>query len=75
MMNCDMELLLVEGDPKDVRLTIRQLESENLTNRIVVARDGEEAAAARPIPAGGGATRFEVPKDRWHVGSSEDEGQ
>jgi len=38
-----VEILLVEDDPNDIRLTLRALERENLKNRIVVARDGEEA--------------------------------
>lgn len=38
-----IEILLVEDDPQDVRLTLRELQRENLRNRITVARDGEEA--------------------------------
>jgi len=38
-----MEILLVEDDPQDAQLTLRSLQSDNLKNRIVVARDGEEA--------------------------------
>jgi two-component system, response regulator len=38
-----MEILLVEDDPQDVRLTMRELQNANLANRIEVARDGEEA--------------------------------
>jgi two-component system, response regulator len=38
-----IEILLVEDDPKDVRLTLRELERENVKNRIAVARDGAEA--------------------------------
>jgi CheY-like chemotaxis protein len=36
-------ILLVEDDPKDVELTLTALEDYNLTNEVVVARDGEEA--------------------------------
>jgi CheY-like chemotaxis protein len=36
-------ILMVEDDPKDVELTLTALEDYNLTNEIVVARDGEEA--------------------------------
>ena len=36
-----MEILLVEDDPRDARLTLREL--ENIKNTIHVARDGEEA--------------------------------
>ncbi|MGO8672994.1 MAG: response regulator [Capsulimonadaceae bacterium] len=38
-----LEILLVEDDPKDVRLTLHALKAENLVNRIEVVRDGEEA--------------------------------
>ena len=38
-----MEILLVEDDPQDLRLTMRELQNANLANRIEVARDGEEA--------------------------------
>jgi CheY-like chemotaxis protein len=37
-----LDILLVEDDPRDVRLTVRELQS-NLRIRIEVARDGEEA--------------------------------
>ena len=43
MIDDAMEILLVEDDPQDAQLTLRALQSENLKNRIVVARDGEEA--------------------------------
>ena len=36
-------ILLVEDNPVDEKLTVRALEKRNLANRIVVARDGEEA--------------------------------
>lgn len=36
-------ILLVEDDPKDVELTMTALEEYNLSNEVVVARDGEEA--------------------------------
>lgn len=36
-------ILLVEDDPKDTELTMTALEEYNLTNEVVVARDGEEA--------------------------------
>jgi two-component system, response regulator len=38
-----MQILLVEDDPQDLRLTMRELQNANLANRIEVARDGEEA--------------------------------
>src|SRR5688500_2363480 len=38
-----VEILLVEDDPRDVRLTVRELQNDSLTVRIEVARDGEEA--------------------------------
>jgi two-component system response regulator len=43
MIDDAMEILLVEDDPQDAQMTLRALQSENLKNRIVVARDGEEA--------------------------------
>jgi two-component system response regulator len=43
MIDDAIEILLVEDDPQDVQLTLRALQSENLGNRIQVARDGEEA--------------------------------
>jgi len=36
-------ILMVEDDPKDVELTLTALEDYNLSNEVVVARDGEEA--------------------------------
>lgn len=36
-------ILLVEDDPKDIELTLAALEEYNLSNEIVVARDGAEA--------------------------------
>src|SRR5271166_1814563 len=43
MTQQDPQILLVEDDPKDVKLTIHALCEENLANTIHVARDGEEA--------------------------------
>lgn len=37
------QILLVEDNPKDVKLTQHALSEENLANAIHVARDGEEA--------------------------------
>ena len=39
----EIEILLVEDDPKDVRLTIRELQTGKPNMLIMVARDGEEA--------------------------------
>ena len=39
----DVQILLVEDDPKDAKLTIHALREENLANNLQVARDGEEA--------------------------------
>jgi CheY-like chemotaxis protein len=36
-------ILLVEDNPVDEKLTVRALEKRHMVNRIVVARDGEEA--------------------------------
>lgn len=38
-----VEILLVEDDPEDLDLTMRALNDEHVSNRIQVARDGEEA--------------------------------
>lgn len=39
----DIEILLVEDNPKDVELTLHALKKHNLANRVYVARDGQEA--------------------------------
>ncbi|MFQ5956967.1 MAG: response regulator [Candidatus Brocadiales bacterium] len=39
----DKIILLVEDDPDDVELTLRALRKHNITNAVVVARDGVEA--------------------------------
>jgi DNA-binding response OmpR family regulator len=36
-------ILMVEDDPKDTELTLTALEEYNLSNEVVVTRDGEEA--------------------------------
>jgi CheY-like chemotaxis protein len=41
--NPSIEILLVEDNPDDLELAQRALRKANLTNRIHVARDGEEA--------------------------------
>lgn len=47
-------ILLVEDNPDDERLTLRALRRSNLTNAIVVARNGEEALrqvfGSTPLP-------------------------
>jgi len=43
MLNNLGRILMVEDDPKDVELTLTALEDYNLTNEVVVTRDGEEA--------------------------------
>ena len=43
MGNSEVEILLVEDNPADVELTLHALRNGNLSNRIQVARDGEEA--------------------------------
>jgi CheY-like chemotaxis protein len=39
----NIEILLVEDNPKDVELTLHALRRNNLANRVHVARDGQEA--------------------------------
>jgi CheY-like chemotaxis protein len=39
----DLQILLVEDNLNDVKLTLHALQEENLANRIQIARDGEEA--------------------------------
>jgi hypothetical protein len=36
-------ILMVEDDPRDVELTLTALGEYNLTNEVVVTRDGKEA--------------------------------
>lgn len=43
MENDKVEILLVEDNPNDVELTLHALKKSHLTNKIHVARDGEEA--------------------------------
>jgi CheY-like chemotaxis protein len=43
MSESAVEILLVEDNPQDLRLTERALRAANLANHIQVARDGEEA--------------------------------
>ena len=45
MMEGPMEILLVEDDPRDVRMTVRELKHDGIEveHTIEVARDGEEA--------------------------------
>lgn len=42
-MNTPIEILLVEDNPSDVKLTLNAFARHKLSNRIHVARDGEEA--------------------------------
>lgn len=43
MANQILHILLVEDNPLDVELTLRAFKTQNLSNPIKVARDGEEA--------------------------------
>jgi two-component system response regulator len=42
-MNIEIEILLVEDNMNDAELTIRALKKNNLANRLVHVKDGEEA--------------------------------
>ena len=39
----EVDILLVEDNPRDVELTLRALQKHNLVNRLFVVEDGEEA--------------------------------
>ena len=38
-----VEILLVEGNPRDAELTLRALKKNNLANNVLIAEDGAEA--------------------------------
>ncbi len=42
-MEQEVQILLVEDNPNDVKLTLHAFKKMNLANHIFVARDGEEA--------------------------------
>lgn len=42
-MALDMDILLIEDDPRDVELTLRAFHKNKLTNAVHVVRDGAEA--------------------------------
>jgi CheY-like chemotaxis protein len=39
----EVEILLVEDNPEDIQLTLRELRKHHLANKVQVARDGAEA--------------------------------
>jgi CheY-like chemotaxis protein len=43
MSTTEVDILLVDDSPEDVELTLHSLRTENLANRVFIARDGEEA--------------------------------
>lgn len=43
MNNLNVEILLVEDNPNDLKLTLHAFKQHNLSNQISVVRDGEEA--------------------------------
>ena len=43
MTDNGVQILLVEDNPKDVKLALHALSSHKLANQVEVARDGEEA--------------------------------
>lgn len=45
MKNSEVEIILVEDNPSDAEMTIRALKKNNLANRLVHLKDGEEALA------------------------------
>ena len=60
MMDGMVEILLVEDNPDDIEMTVAALRKSNVTNPIMVARDGEQALAA----IFGDPTRQEAPVRR-----------
>lgn len=56
-----VEILLVEDNPEDVELTLHALGKHNLTNRVIVARDGAEALDIL-FPGGEPASNGSVPR-------------
>jgi two-component system, response regulator len=57
----DVEILLVEDNPDDVELALLALKKNNLTNKIHVVRDGEEALDFLFCRGAYEARRFETP--------------
>ena len=53
-------ILLVEDNPDDVKLTVRALKSQNITNDVIVAQDGVQALDAL-LGAEGGPPPEELP--------------
>ncbi|MEV4512625.1 response regulator [Dactylosporangium sp. NPDC049525] len=53
-MNNTNTILLVDDSPDDVALTLRALKKNNMTNRVDIAADGEEALRYL-VPEDGGA--------------------
>jgi two-component system response regulator len=45
MTNSEVEIILVEDNPNDAEMTIRALKKNNLANKLVYLKDGEEALA------------------------------
>jgi two-component system response regulator len=52
----DKTIMLIEDNPHDEHLTLRELNKNNIANEIVVARDGEEALDLLFGKAGAAAT-------------------
>ena len=57
MMDGMVEILLVEDNPDDIEMTVSALRKSNVTNPIMVARDGEQALAAIFGDPGGAVRR------------------
>ncbi len=54
------KILLVEDNPDDVKLTVRALKSQNITNDVIVAQDGVQALEAL-LGTDGGPVPTELP--------------
>ncbi len=60
--NSEVQILLVEDNPRDAELAMRSLKKRNLTNKLVWVKDGEEALEFIFGPRGGNSRVRNRPK-------------
>ena len=60
--NSEVQILLVEDNPRDAELAMRSLKKRNLTNKLVWVKDGEEALDFIFGPRGGNSRVRNRPK-------------